>query len=72
MYYDKLEHTNSIFDWLQTFGDDFLQEQMAVPYKSLINWEVEVSFKHNMRNYIVNQGYVVCMQLYNELDGDDF
>ncbi len=68
MKFGEVETSDQVFEWLKSFGNQYLVERVKVPYKEgLAEWEVDLAFKQTLSNYIINQGYIVCFKLY-ELD----
>lgn len=62
--YSELFRTELILDWLETF-DTFDKQviETEVPYGTIINWVLPISFQMTSNNYIVNQGSILCMEL---------
>jgi hypothetical protein len=52
--YQDLQSREMVFNWVSTFGENFITETMAVPYKTLVNWNIPLSYLHTPRNYIFN------------------
>lgn len=62
--YQDLQSREMVFKWVSTFGEDYITETMVVPYKTLVNWNVPLSFLQTPRNYIIDQNFVLCFQLF--------
>ena len=52
MKFGEVETSDQVFEWLKSFGNQYLVERVKVPYKGLVEWEVDLAFKHTLSNYI--------------------
>ena len=53
--YDELFRSELILEWLETFDSfDKVVIDTEVPYGSIVNWVLPISFQMASNNYIVN------------------
>lgn len=55
---------DQVGDWITALRDTFGSRLRMVPHATLIDWKTELYYFENIDNYLITQGFTVCLELY--------